>query len=291
MDKFDELKDFFEQQKNDILAEYEKSQSQELRRFKCVVAYDGTDFCGWQSQLGGGSIQDFIEFKLSSILGKPTRIHGSGRTDAGVHANGQVFHFDAIWKHSPEAMARALCAGNVQVVRVLSVEEVSDDFHARFSVEGKRYVYKISKGYAMPDLARYRWSLGNRKTDVEKMISASKIFLGTHDFKAYSANRGANVKENTVKTIYRLDVEDLGNEIRITTEGSGYLYKMVRLLVGALVQCAQGKLSESDLQKALESKTRGNIFQAAPAVGLTLDKVFYDKNQITISDNFPTPAK
>ena len=283
MDKFDELKDFFEQQKNELLAKNSTTDTLQTRRFKCVVAYDGTDFCGWQAQLGGGSIQDFIEFKLASILGKQTRIHGSGRTDAGVHANGQVFHFDTIWKHSPDAMARALCAGNVQVVRVLSVEEVSKDFHARFSVEGKRYIYKISKGFAMPDLARYRWSLGGRKTDVEKMISASKIFLGEHDFKAYSANRGANVKENTIKTIYRLDVKDLGDEIHVITEGSGYLYKMVRLLVGALIQCGQGKLSEDDLLKALQSKTRGNLFQAAPAAGLTLDKVFYNKAEITKS--------
>lgn len=244
------------------------------RRFKCVVAYDGTDFCGWQSQITKNSVQDFIEHRLKAIFGFPVRISGSGRTDAGVHARGQVFHFDAVWKHSCQALLRAMRT-NVQSVRVLSLQEVPASFHARFSAKGKRYIYRICKDYPMPDLARYRWSLGGRNVDVEAMAAASRLFLGTHDFKSFSANRGAGARENTVKTLTRLDVCDSPEEITIITEGSGYLYKMVRMIVGALVQRGLGKISDSDIQKALENPHRGNIFQAAPAAGLTLDEVFY----------------
>ncbi len=245
------------------------------RRFKCVVAYDGTDFCGWQSQPNGMSIQDFIQNRLNEILKVETKIYGSGRTDAGVHARGQVFHFDANWNHTSDALLRAIRAGAELNIQILSVQEVSSDFHARFSAKGKRYIYRIAKQYAMPDLARYVWSLGGKDVDVDTMQSASKIFLGRHDFKAYSANRGNGIKEDTIKTIYKLDVKDCGDEIRITTEGSGYLYKMVRLLVGALIQCGQGRLTISDLENALLAKERTNIFQAAPAKGLSLDEVFY----------------
>ena len=244
-------------------------------RFKCVVAYDGTDFCGWQSQPNGMSIQDFIQNRLRDILKTETKINGSGRTDAGVHARGQVFHFDAIWQHSTDSLLRAMRAGGNLTVQILSLEKVSEDFHARFSVLGKRYIYRISKKYAMPEFSRYMWSLGGRDTNVERMREACEIFLGTHDFKAFSANRGNGVKEDTVKTIFKLDVLDLEDEIQIVTEGSGYLYKMVRLIVGALVQCGQGRLSYSDLKNALEKKERTNMFQAAPAQGLFLDEVFY----------------
>ncbi len=255
----------------------EQSENIELatRRFKCVVAYDGTDFCGWQSQLSGGSVQDFIEDKLRDILKASVRIQGSGRTDAGVHARGQVFHFDAIWKHSADSLLKAMRAGGNLTVQFLSLEEVSDDFHARFSVVGKRYIYRISKHYAMPEFARYTWSLGGKTLDIHTMKKATQIFIGTHDFKAFSANRGNGIKEDTIKTIYKLDVQDLGDDILITTEGSGYLYKMVRLLVGAIVQCGSGRLSIEKLSQALEAKERTNIFQVAPAKGLFLDCVFY----------------
>ena len=248
----------------------------ETKRFKCIVAYDGTDFCGWQSQASGKSVQDFIEYRLKSIFGRRIPISGSGRTDAGVHARGQVFHFDAPWNHSADALLRAMHT-NVCSVRVLSAQEVDKSFHARFSVKGKRYVYKICKNFAMPDTARYRWSLGGRKTDCAKMAEAAKLFVGEHDFKSFSANRGANVRENTVKTIYRLDVEETSDEIAITTEGSGYLYKMVRMIVGALVQCGMGKITAEYIKAALENPERGRYqIQAAPASGLYLDEVFYD---------------
>lgn len=268
----DELEDFFGERKN---APSREALSAPLRRFKCVVAYDGTDYCGWQSQAGGNSIQDTIEYRLRAIFPRPVRIHASGRTDAGVHARGQVFHFDAPWAHSPEALMRAMRSGNIHDILILSLEEVSPDFHARFSAVGKRYVYRISMGYAMPDLVRYRWSLGGRRIDAGAMAEAAKIFLGRHDFASFSANRGNGVRENTVKTITRLDVIESEGEIIITTEGSGYLYKMVRMIVGALVQVGLGRSSIEQLNEALENPRRGRPIQAAPAAGLALDAVFY----------------
>ena len=248
-----------------------------MRRFMCVAAFDGTDFEGWQSQAGGNTVQDFIEYRLKSIFGHLVRIHGSGRTDAGVHARGLVFHFDAVWGHSPEALLRALRSGNSLVVQVLSIREVSGDFHARFSARGKRYVYKIAKGFAMPDLARYRWSLGGKALDVAAMREAAKLFLGERDFKAFSANRGKGARENTVKTIWRLDVDEIdgGSGLMITVEGSGFLYKMVRMIVGGLVQVGRGNVSPERLKEYLAAAERGNLIQAAPACGLCLDEVFY----------------
>jgi len=246
-----------------------------IRRFKCVCAYDGTDFNGWQSQPDGGSVQDLIEARLEKIFGKKTRIHASGRTDSGVHADGQVFHFDAEWKHSDAALLAALRAGLPESVLPLSLRTAGKNFHARFSVKSKRYAYKIREAKAPPKEARYVWSIGKR-LDLEKLNDAAKIFLGTHDFTSFSANRGAGAKENPVKTIYSLEAKRRGKTVVIQTRGSGYLYKMVRILVGALVYASQGKFSKKDLEKILEAKARAPYgFMAAPAKGLTLEKVFY----------------
>ena len=251
------------------------------QRYKCVCAYDGTMFSGWQSQPNGLGVQDFIERRLAEILGQKTRIHGSGRTDAGVHANNQVFHFDAECKHGSRTLFAALRCGYPDDILIKSVLKVPQNFHARFSASGKRYVYKLMLGYAPPELTRYRWSLGNRVPDVGKMLEAAKLLLGRHDFTALSANRG-KPDEDTFKTLTRLDVKKRGRNISITVEGDGFLYKMVRLIVGALVSVGLGKLSTCDLLEALESRKRGTLFQAAPAKGLFLDKVFYSKNSKTM---------
>ena len=246
-----------------------------MPRFKCICSYDGTDFCGWQSQPNGLSVQDFIEKRLFAIFKKPIRIHASGRTDAGVHANAQVFHFDADWPHSVEQLLIAMRSHHRRDVLILSLKKCSPKFHARFSVIKKRYVYKIYEGFAMPETTRYVWSLKRQTVDFEKMKDAAEIFLGTHNFRAYSANRGKGVVENTVKTIYELNLKKRGKTITISTLGSGYLYKMVRMLVGALVQVGLGKLTTQDLQRILLAEIRGTKIRAAPAEGLRLDKVFY----------------
>ncbi len=247
----------------------------EAARFKCVVSYDGTDYCGWQSQAGGGSVQDFIERRLQEIFARPVRIFGSGRTDSGVHSDAQVFHFDAEWRHSTEALLAAMRSGYPDSIRIRSLSRVSKNFHARFGVKAKRYVYRIYEGYAPPNLTRYRWSTGNIRLDVQAMREASEIFLGLHDFTAFSANRGDGSKVDPMKRIDILKISRKGRELKISVEGSGFLYRMVRLIVGALYSVGRGKLKKEELKAALDSKKRSNLFQAAPAKGLSLNRVFY----------------
>lgn len=243
-------------------------------RFKCVCSYDGTDFKGWQCQKGGGTIQDAIEDRLAQIFSRKIRIHASGRTDAGVHALAQVFHFEAEWNHPVRNLHLAMKCGLPEGIVLVKLSKAKKDFHARFSAKAKRYAYNIFEGEALAHLGRYAWSIGNRKLDVSKMQSAANLLLGEHDFTAFSANRGTDF-EDPIKTIFKLDVKRKGKRIRIETEGSGYLYKMVRLIVGALFDVGLGKLSESDILKILNDKKRVNRFQTAPAKGLFLEKVFY----------------
>ena len=253
------------------------AQSAQEYRFKCLCAYDGTDFCGWQSQASGGSIQDYIERRLYRIFKRPVRVHGSGRTDAGVHANAQVFHFDAPWKYDCRTLMRAMSSTHNLSLNIYEIKRVSKNFHARYSAKGKRYVYRIYEGRAMPQIARFRWSLASGiPLDIDAMNDAAKIFIGEHDFTAFSASRGPDAKKvDPVKRIYKLELSRKGRELRLTTEGSGYLYRMVRMLSGALVGVGRGKIRKSDLQEALDSGVRGNLFESAPACGLFLDKVFY----------------
>lgn len=244
------------------------------RRFKCVCAYDGTDFCGWQSQKGGNTVQDYIEARLEFIFLKKIRIHGSGRTDAGVHAKAQVFHFDADWPHDAEKLQAALRCGFPAGIQVSRVSDAPEGFHARFSARGKRYAYNIYEGYAPPYEARYAWSMRRRKLDVARMNEAAALLVGEHDFTAFSANRGRE-EDNPVKNLKKLCVSRRGRRIRVLTEGSGYMYKMVRILTGALVDVGLGRLEPPDLTEILESRRRTNRIQTAPALGLFLEKVFY----------------
>lgn len=244
-------------------------------RWKCKCAYDGTDLYGWQSQAGGNTVQDFLESRLEEIFKQPVRVHGSGRTDSGVHALGQVFHFDADWRHPAGKLLRAMQTGIPSTIQVTAVEAASHDFHARFSACGKQYEYRLCEGLALPDEIRYTWSLGDQQLDVRRMSAAAQHLLGEHDFTAFSANRGDGSEDNPVKDLRRLDVQRAGQRIQVVTEASGYLYKMVRSLVGALVQVGTGQLTPGDVEQLLRSKQRMQRVTTAPAKGLWLMHVFY----------------
>jgi len=244
-------------------------------RWKCVCAYDGTGFAGWQSQaIGRGlAIQDVIEARLGAILGQPVRIAGSGRTDAGVHALGQVFHFDAAWPHGEEKLLSALRTGLPPTIQIKSARPVRAEFHARFDAHGKRYEYRVHLGDADPFVRPYCWSVF-RPLDVEAMRTAASRLIGRHDFRAFTALNGP-AREDTVRTLHRLNVLQRGRRLRIVCEGDGFLYKMVRSLAGALVSVGEGKLSPADLGAILASRQRTAAVQTAPAKGLFLVKVFY----------------
>jgi tRNA pseudouridine38-40 synthase len=244
-------------------------------RWKCTCAYDGTNFDGWQRQLSGGAVQNHIEAALTQIFDRPLQLHGSGRTDAGVHARGQCFHFDAEWLHEPEKLIRALHSILPTSIRIKSVKSVSDDFHARFSVSGKRYLYNYYLGRADPVDDRYLWACRDLPLELEVMQAAADRLLGTHDFSAYSATHGKENDPNPVKTVTRLQLRQRGKFIRLDAEGTGFLYRMVRSIAGALYAVGRGRLTPDDIAEILESKKRTHRIVTAPAKGLFLDRVFY----------------
>lgn len=242
-------------------------------RWKCLCAYDGGRFDGWQSQPGGNAVQDVIERRLKEILHRDIRIHGSGRTDAGVHALGQVFHFDANWPHDPAKLRAALGSGLDRGIQVRSVQRAPADFHARFSATGKIYRYDLFLGEADPFTAPWVWSFG-RPLDWPAMAAAAAVLRGRHDFKAFSAEGGTE-RESTVRHLRRLDLVRRGRRARLVFEADGFLYKMVRSLTGALVNVGLGKLTPADISRLLQSRRRTPQVPTAPPQGLFLVKVLY----------------
>lgn len=247
-----------------------------MTRWKCTCAYDGSGFCGWQSQAAGTSVQDVIEDRLKGALGGHVRIHASGRTDAGVHALGQVFHFDADWAHGPEKLAAALRYRLLRSIQIVSIRAVDPDFHARFSALGKIYSYRIFLGDADPFNRPYSWSIP-KPMDLKAILAAASALVGRHDFRAFSSLNGAEPDEgaDTVRHLRRLDVRVKGRHMRITAEADGFLYKMVRRLVGAIVASGEGKLSVGEIRGFLASGERTARIHTAPAQGLFLQRVLY----------------
>lgn len=244
-----------------------------LQRWKCVCAYDGRPFAGWQSQQGGGAIQDVIEARLAKIFGRSTRIHASGRTDAGVHALGQVFHFDAEWKHGPEKLRAALRSQLPAEIQIKSLQAAAENFHARFSATGKVYIYYLFLGEADPFTRPYVWAI-ERPLDLKAMSAAAHLLKGKHDFRAFSALNGPP-KEDTVRDLRRFDFIHRHRRVRIEAEADGFMYKMVRSLVGAVVAVGEGKLSLDGLAELLATGKRTPRVHTAPPQGLFLSKVLY----------------
>lgn len=249
--------------------------SSPVTRWKCVCAYDGTAFAGWQSQAEGRgrAIQDVIEKRLAQIMGIPVRIHGSGRTDAGVHALAQVFHFDAEWRHGAEKLVAAFRVGLPPAIQVKSARPAAADFHSRFQATGKRYVYHLSVGDADPFTRPYCWTIF-KQLDFAAMKSAVAVLRGRHDFRAFTALNGP-AREDTVRDLRRLDLTRRGRRIQVTMEAEGFLYKMARSLVGGIVAVGEGKLTLEQIRTILASRERTMAVKTAPPEGLFLAKVFY----------------
>ncbi|MBI5396816.1 MAG: tRNA pseudouridine(38-40) synthase TruA [Verrucomicrobia bacterium] len=244
---------------------------------KLTLAYDGTDYAGWQVQPNGTAVQEVVERAIEKVFGVKARVHGSGRTDAGVHALGQVAHFQMPKARAtipPKNLRRVLNGALPGDVRVLKAEIAPEGFHARFSAKEKTYRYQIFCGEVMDPFLR-RWATHwPRPLDVAAMRRAARVLMGRHDFAAFSANPQRE-QESTVRTLKRLSVASHGEVVTITATADGFLYKMVRSLAGALLKVGAGKLKVEDIERILASKQRTAIVETAPPQGLFLVRVRY----------------
>ena len=245
------------------------------RRLKLIVAYNGTPFAGWQSQSHRNTVQDHLESAFERIGGKRVRVHGAGRTDAGVHALAQCAHVDLAEDGLATARWReAINALLPPAIRVLHCRYVSQNFHARLSAKGKTYRYRIWAASVLPPFEyRRAWHVP-RPLDLELLKKVAKPFVGTHDFAAFAANRG-KPENSTIRTIYSVAVRRSGSCLMIDFDGDGFLYKMIRLIVGSFVRCALGKSRIGEVTERLASAHADHARFAAPAEGLFLVRVRY----------------
>src|SRR6266481_6533934 len=244
------------------------------RRLKLIVAYDGSPFAGWQSQSHGNTIQDHLERAFERVTGRPVRVHGAGRTDIGVHAIAQCAHADIGKVLAPARWTEALNALLPPTIRVMRCRYVSNEFHARRSAKGKIYRYRIWSAPVLPPFEyRRAWHI-SRPLDLKIMRTAAKHFVGTHDFAGFAANRG-KPDESTIRSIHSVRVRQKGSCVTIEFAGNGFLYKMVRLIVGSLVKCALGKMNIEEIAARLHSGQVASTRFAAPAEGLFLVRVRY----------------
>ena len=245
-------------------------------RYFVVVSYRGTAFCGWQRQTVSKlpSIEETIEKVIARILSSEIKIYGSGRTDAGVHALGQTFHFDSPKELDEQKFAHSLNELLPKDIRILSVTKVADDFHARFNAKSKTYLYKIrNKKVSDPFSSDLEYTLG-QKLDVEKMVEASKLFVGQHNFQNFTSKEQDD--EKFVRNIGEIDIKTDKDNIEISLTGNGFMRYMVRMIVGNLIQVGLGKLTAEDIKKELENPVRRPSSFKAPAYGLYLKEVKYE---------------
>lgn len=253
-------------------------------RFALSIAYDGRPHEGWQSQRGGNTVQDILLAALQKIDSGITQVHGSGRTDSGVSAEGQIAHFDASVGSSLDADSwpRALNAKLPATIRVMHCRLVADDFHARFDCSGKVYRYRLWRGSVLPPLEHgLAWRV-RPDLDLDSLRTALTMFEGEHDFRAFAANRGdgKDADRDCRRTIQSIRVEAAADrpEIALHFDGSGFLYKMVRLLVGTAVRHAEHpeRLPLAEIQRLLTTPAANEKAPfCAPADGLSLAKVHY----------------
>lgn len=242
-------------------------------RIVIKVEYDGTNYCGWQIQPNGDTVQKQLEKAIEKITGERSAVIGSGRTDSGVHALGQVAHFDTSSSVLPENFYRALNSVLPKDIKVISSAAADENFHARFSAKKKTYIYRMYQSeFPHPLKSRYAAHIPYT-LDVEEMKKACRYLLGKHDFKCFlSAN--SSVKD-TVREIYHSELNVSGEDITYTVTGNGFLYNMVRIIVGTLVKIGEGKMTAEDMKKVIDSGDRSLAGITMPPCGLTLLKVEY----------------
>lgn len=244
-----------------------------MKNIKIVIEYDGTRYCGWQRQKNGVSIQETIEKAIEKVTGEKTEIISSSRTDAGVHAKGQVANFLTSSTVPPEKICYAINSFLPDDIVILSSQEVPLDFHSRYSSKGKKYSYTILNRKIPSALLKNYSAHIPYELNIEDMIRASKYFLGEHDFSAFKST-GSSVKGN-VRTIKRLELIKDEDIIKMFIEANGFLYNMVRIIAGTLIEVGKGRIKPDDIPFIIDSKDRKKAGPTAPAQGLCLEKVYY----------------
>jgi tRNA pseudouridine38-40 synthase len=247
--------------------------------FRLLVQYDGTDFHGWQIQNELRTVQGELTRVLSLLDGRDVHVHGSGRTDAGVHAEGQVANVQLARDIAPEKLRNAINGNLTADVRVLAVDSVPDDFHARYSAKSKTYRYRLVHGQVRsPFWARYAHQ-ESRPLDLERMRTVARMFMGEHDWTAFSA--ADSDSESRVRNVNQLEISSRYDErghcdlIEFTVSANGFLRYMVRSIVGTLLAVGRGEIDESTIQKAIAEGERALAGATAPPHGLTLINVEY----------------
>ncbi len=250
-----------------------------MSRYKMVIGYDGSSYAGWQVQPGQRTIQQTLEEGLAGLSGMPVKVHGSGRTDAGVHAAGQVAHVDLARIWQPVALLRALNTRLPSDIRVMDVQEASNNFHARKSAVGKAYRYYLYQGDILPPHERLYAAHVHHALDVAAMQRALARLIGQHDFAAFSANPDREV-ETTVRHLFAGTIRNEGVRLQVTVIGDGFLYKMVRSIVGWLIRVGKGDVQPEQTDEILASRIRTAAVPTAPPQGLFLWQVFYEANAL-----------
>lgn len=248
-------------------------------RYKAIVAYDGSNYNGWQKQNEVKSVQEEIERVLSKICNEEISIVASGRTDAGVHAYGQVFHFDCNLDMTSTKWIHAVNGYLPKDIRMQSVTHVSDDFHARFSAVGKKYEYLISTDVRNPFIQNYE-TLIFQDVDLEVMKECAQLFIGEHDFTSFCSSR-IHPEKSRVKKIDTLDIVKRPNGYHFTYIGTGFLRYMIRMITQTLLEAGRGRITYEEIKDMLIHPDKDKCRYKANPNGLYLSKVIYeeDKNE------------
>lgn len=244
-----------------------------MRNIKLILEYDGTNYLGWQKQKIGTTIQGTLEAAIADLTNEEVEVTGSSRTDAGVHARGFVANFKTNGRIPADKFREAINHKLPDDIVILKSEEVEIEFHARYDAKGKTYSYSILNREVPSAINRnYLYHL-KKKLDVEAMKEACKYFIGTYDFAAFKTS-GSSVK-TTVRTITELYIEEKDNIIKIYVTGDGFLYNMVRIIVGTLIMVGSNKINSNEIKNIIDSKQREKAGICVPATGLVLEKVYY----------------
>lgn len=253
-----------------------------------TIAYDGSEFHGWQRQPDKRTVQGHLEMILSRLFKKEILLSGTSRTDAGVHALGQQASFQTDVNIPVEKLARvinnALCGWekgsfSISPVRIVAAEEKPPEFHARFDAKGKTYIYRISNTETIDLFQRKYVYHVAEPLDTDAMRQAAQILTGTHDFKSFEAS-GSTPRESTVRTIYRMELLQEDSSLQLHVTGDGFLYNMVRILTGTLVDVGRGRLQPQQMHEILAAKDRQTAGHTAPPFGLYLAKVYYEEGEL-----------